>query len=372
MGSDKNAHGFDRTKYDKAAADLYARVGPRLPKDARFSKAWTERFLRARSLDVEKAEKMLLASLEWRKAHDVDSVLAVGPDPRVVRYLPHGITGQTKDGHQVYVERSGICGLPGPDLIPMSVLFQWKCWISERLEELGRGPGASGLMICVLDMTGLTMAKMTQHILDVVKMIGDVDEKNYPESLHRIYILNTSVVFTAVWGMVKYFFAAEVRDKIVMMGSDYSDMYKELDPALVPVFLKGGKHTASSKEEWAGDLAYMARLPRSPAQCGLESKEVVRAGKRFTKEVHAPAPGTALAWAFTTEKKSIEFSVVAPSGKVVHAPKKFEPSGEATKGSHVAQEAGGYTFHFCNKFSWSAEKVLFYNLEARSSQPSST
>lgn len=57
-----------------------------MPKDAHLL-----RFLRARDFDVHKARDMIVASLLWRKQHNVDRILSeFVPPPVLLKYFPGG------------------------------------------------------------------------------------------------------------------------------------------------------------------------------------------------------------------------------------------------------------------------------------------
>eukprot|EP01061_Rhynchopus_euleeides_P018428 TRINITY_DN30503_c0_g3_i1.p1 TRINITY_DN30503_c0_g3~~TRINITY_DN30503_c0_g3_i1.p1 ORF type:complete len:367 (+),score=139.43 TRINITY_DN30503_c0_g3_i1:134-1234(+) len=355
--------GEGKKSFDESLDELIALVGPKLPQTEFYSKAWVSRFLTARNQNVKKASEMLLESLAWRKKHNVDNILSTEPDPRIAQYLPHAMLGLTPEGHHVYMERSGRVCFPGNDVLPMDALFHWKVWTSEKLDQVSRNtPSCTGRTIAVLDADGLTLSTMTPQVMAFLKLIGEIDEKNYPESLEKVLVLNAGFVFSNVWAMIKYFFAAEVRKKIVVLNDSYEkELYKLVPPAMMPTFLKGGKNTAVAGEEWAGDLAYMSTLPQSAAHVGLESKEVVPAGKTFTKKISVTQKQSAVTWSFVTEAKSIEFSVHSPSGAVIK-PSRIDPGSAPHTGTHMAVETGEYKVVFCNKFSWTTDKTVRYNI----------
>jgi len=57
------------------------------------------RWLRARNLDLKKAEEMLRASMEWRKVNHVDGILEREPVPEeVTSQSPVALCGYTQDG----------------------------------------------------------------------------------------------------------------------------------------------------------------------------------------------------------------------------------------------------------------------------------
>ena len=69
------------------------------------------RFLRARKLDLDKALKMLLATLKWREENRVDEILDEALDTEdfksMVRVYPSSYHGKDVHGRPVYIERTG-------------------------------------------------------------------------------------------------------------------------------------------------------------------------------------------------------------------------------------------------------------------------
>eukprot|EP01059_Diplonema_ambulator_P008689 TRINITY_DN18360_c0_g2_i1.p1 TRINITY_DN18360_c0_g2~~TRINITY_DN18360_c0_g2_i1.p1 ORF type:complete len:381 (+),score=119.09 TRINITY_DN18360_c0_g2_i1:145-1143(+) len=324
---------------------------------------FVERFLRARKCDVDKAETMLLESLAWRKEHDADNALDWKVDPRIVRYHPHAFLGESQHGHQIYFERTGRSCLPGPELISLDELFKWKVWQSEYLDNKLRS-SPKKTVTCVMDVDGLSMSMLTKHMLNFVKMVGDVEEKNYPESLHKVLIINAGWAFAGCYKVVKYFFAEEIREKIkVFTDTGYEkELYENVQPEKMPKYLKGGKGEYEG-EEWAGDLEYMKTLPQSECQEGLDQIQTIKAGAIHEHPVEVTAEHH-IEWAFVTEKNDIEFSVLCPEGKPVHPPKKYTPTSLPEKGVHKAEKNGTYKVVFSNKFSWTASKTVRYTITA--------
>eukprot|EP01064_Diplonema_japonicum_P001284 TRINITY_DN1080_c0_g5_i1.p1 TRINITY_DN1080_c0_g5~~TRINITY_DN1080_c0_g5_i1.p1 ORF type:complete len:385 (+),score=109.41 TRINITY_DN1080_c0_g5_i1:59-1156(+) len=356
-----NEYGYEEDVYKKASEELEKRVKDKLPDNEKYDKMFVERFLRARKCDVKKAEEMLLESLKWRKEHDVDTVLDRKPDPRIVRYFPHAFLGQTQHGRQVYFERTGRSCLPGPEMISLDDLFKWKVWQSEYLDDKLRN-SPKKTVVCVLDMDGLSMSMLTKHVINFVKMVGEVEEKNYPESLHKVFVINAGWAFSGCYKIVKYFFAEEIREKIrVFTDSGYEkELYESVPPEIIPTFIKGGKNKYED-QEWAGDLTYQRTLPQSSEHEGLHNKETIKAGAIHEHTISVEQDHH-IEWAFLTEKHDIEFSLLCPEGKHVHAPKKYTPNSLPEKGAHKAQKKGTYTVVFSNKASWTASKTVRFTV----------
>eukprot|EP01060_Flectonema_neradi_P034889 TRINITY_DN6259_c0_g1_i1.p1 TRINITY_DN6259_c0_g1~~TRINITY_DN6259_c0_g1_i1.p1 ORF type:complete len:297 (+),score=54.95 TRINITY_DN6259_c0_g1_i1:63-893(+) len=260
---EKNEFGFPKDKYDAGLKQLLKEVEDILPEGAHYNEDWVARFLRARQCNVDKSKQMLLESLEWRKKNNVDKVLeGPPPDSRIIEYLPHGFLGKSKEGYQIYLERTGLLCLPSPEVISLEALTHWKIHTAEYADHLIRDHEKKTCLV-ILDVSGLSLSRISKHVIDYVKMTGEVDEKNYPESLHKVLVLNAGFIFSTAYKMVQYFFAAEVRDKIRVFGGDYeSELYKYVEPEDMPEFIKGGKKQVN--EKWASkDMSYQKTLPQT-------------------------------------------------------------------------------------------------------------
>jgi hypothetical protein len=55
----------------------------------------------------------------------------------------------------------------------------------------------------IVDVKDMSMGQITRDFLAMTRQIADIDSKQYPETMGRIYILNAPMVFPIVWRMVK-------------------------------------------------------------------------------------------------------------------------------------------------------------------------
>eukprot|EP00755_Sulcionema_specki_P009604 Sspe_Gene.44145::Locus_21637_Transcript_2_2_Confidence_0.750_Length_1255::g.44145::m.44145 len=359
-----NKYGFPPDEYKKRGDELMDAVRDALPTSRPdiYNRVWVERFLRARKLNVEKAKAMLLESIKWREENNVDTILdGPAPDPRVLQRFPHGVSGKSRFGHPLYFERTGMSMLTSEEVVPMAALLHWKIYLSEFLDRELRKPDAQQeTVVAVLDMTGLTLSKANKHAMDFCKMVGDIEEKNYPESLCKIFVVNAGWVFASVWKVAKYFFSSEVREKIVICGSGYMAQLEEyIDRSEIPTYLGGPKVI---EEEWAGDLAYMDALPSSAVHEGLDAKVELKAGEIHAHTVEVDQ-GHTLMWTFCTEQHSVAFSVTGPDRAVLVGEEKHDCANKLVSGRLSADSAGSYTLHFSNKFSWRTSKVVRFKAE---------
>lgn len=74
-----------------------------------------------------------------------------------------------------------------------------------------------------------------------IKIATDIGQDNYPEMLGKMFLLNTSFMFSAIWSIVKGFIDEKTRNKISVQKSNYlKTLLEYIDDENLPVFL-GGK-----------------------------------------------------------------------------------------------------------------------------------
>ncbi|KAA8521390.1 hypothetical protein F0562_012047 [Nyssa sinensis] len=75
--------------------------------------------------------------------------------------------------------------------------------------------------------------------------IQKIDSNYYPETLHRLFIVNAGSGFRVLWKAIKAFLDQRTLTKIQVLGSNYrSNLVEVIDPSNLPSFL-GGDCTCS-------------------------------------------------------------------------------------------------------------------------------
>ena len=65
------------------------------------------------------------------------------------------------------------------------------------------------------------MKLMSKQIYKFIKLASSISQDYYPEILGRMFILNTPMLFSMVWKVVKPMLDQKTRDKISMEGSRF-------------------------------------------------------------------------------------------------------------------------------------------------------
>jgi hypothetical protein len=166
--------------------------------------------------------------LEWRDKLQVDSVLTRELDCTKIYYecWPGLMYGEDSEGHLIAIDRISDISLEGflanfqhvDALLPHRAQYmeriQWeKAAISRRL---GRRVYKH---ICVVDLRGLGMKHVSRSMLNHLKPIFDVGQRYYPETLHRLYLVNAPIVFYGAWKIISTLIDPDTREKIQVFVS---------------------------------------------------------------------------------------------------------------------------------------------------------
>uniref|UniRef100_K3WSE6 CRAL-TRIO domain-containing protein n=1 Tax=Globisporangium ultimum (strain ATCC 200006 / CBS 805.95 / DAOM BR144) TaxID=431595 RepID=K3WSE6_GLOUD len=193
--------------------------------------------------------------LDWRAAHDAETILTRELDNSKIYFdcWPGQIYGEDKEGHLITVDRIKEINIDAfqknfshiDQLLPHRVQYmeriQWeKAAVSKRL-------GARVYKhICIVDLKGLGMKHVSRSIINYLKPIFDIGQMYYPETLHRLYLINAPFVFYGAWKMIASLIDPETREKIQVFkeGDKFLEAAQSHDIPLesIPVYLGGGHH----------------------------------------------------------------------------------------------------------------------------------
>ncbi|OEL33993.1 Phosphatidylinositol/phosphatidylcholine transfer protein SFH9 [Dichanthelium oligosanthes] len=237
------------------------------------------RFLKARGFDIDKTIDMWSEMLKWRSEFGADSILTLGllggciasiawvtapfglcdnnedifqdfvfdELEDVLLYYPHGFHGADRDGRPIYIE---ILGKVDPTkLLNVTTVERFLKYHVQSLERLfaEKYPACSvasnkhvDTITTILDVKGVNWMKVSKLAREVVLHINKIDGDNYPEILHRMFIVNAGSGFRLLWGALRGLIDPNTAEKIEVLGETYQcRLLEQIDESQLPDFLGG-------------------------------------------------------------------------------------------------------------------------------------
>ncbi|XP_049377116.1 phosphatidylinositol/phosphatidylcholine transfer protein SFH11 [Solanum stenotomum] len=213
------------------------------------------RFLRMRDYDLPKAKNMYLNYLKWREEFHVDEIskeFKFEEFNEVKQCYPHGFHGVDRYGRPIYIDRIGMVNLTRLLEVTTTERFV-KYHVSEQEKTLNwRFPACSlaakkhiASTVSIVDVKDVGVSSFSKPARLLFLEIQKIDSHYYPETLHRLFIINAGSGFKVLWKAIKAFLDQRTLAKIQVLGSNYTKTLLEvIDPSNLPTFL-GGNCTCS-------------------------------------------------------------------------------------------------------------------------------
>jgi uncharacterized protein YeeX (DUF496 family) len=162
----------------------------------RFTDTAYLRFLRGRKHDEEKALKALNRHLEWRDENSVDriheNIVSFQTELDSQKVMVHGVDTQGRPSIFIYARRHN---KNNRDLEQIRKLIIYT--LEDTLKK--SRPHEERILIC-FDLSGFSLSCMDY---DAVKLLVEILQFNYPETLEAGIVINAPFIFWACWAIIR-------------------------------------------------------------------------------------------------------------------------------------------------------------------------
>jgi hypothetical protein len=199
------------------------------------------RFLRANNFNLDATKAHILKVITWRveevKIHDImlsvpDDIL--GCDIReLMQVYPHWHCGYDITGRPVLYKKYGYFDTKAiSQITSIESLMKYHAFEQEACTALCTARSHERKEIietvtAIVDVQNMKLAQVTSEFLGLIKTMASIDQTYYPETLGRIFIINTPSAFPIVWRCIKPWLSPIVASKIQVLSS-----MKEWQPVL--------------------------------------------------------------------------------------------------------------------------------------------
>jgi len=208
------------------------------------------RFLRARKFEQEAAIKMFAEYHKWRSEYGVEKLkneFSFPEYPIVKKFYPRYYHKTDKLGRPVYIEVLGeldvkqLFAVTTTERMLQNHVYEYEKLVNYRLAACSVKTGSYLEQSCtILDLKGVSLSSFSS-VFSTVKEVSAIAQNYYPEMLGKMFIINSPMLFTAVWTMVKPLLDEVTVSKIHILGYSYkSKLLEMIDEQSLPA-IYGGK-----------------------------------------------------------------------------------------------------------------------------------
>jgi len=145
--------------------------------------------------------------------------------------------GRDKDGRLVMLDHVGGINFDGIHKLSHDDILRNYAHRFERIRRrklaLAREIGVDAYYhTTVVDLKGLGLGHVRRENREIIKAAFKFSSVCYPESVHRIYLINAPAVFQIAWRGVQKWVDPITAKKIQVLGKDYEAKFKELLPGV--------------------------------------------------------------------------------------------------------------------------------------------
>merc|ERR1712060_263172 len=94
--------------------------------------------------------------------------------------------------------------------------------------------------ISIIDLIGVSPKLIKSNLgRTAVKMMIKFEDNHYPDSSHKVFLINAPKAFGNFWSMIKRILSKSVTSKIAVFGNDISPLFEVINKAELPSCIGG-------------------------------------------------------------------------------------------------------------------------------------
>eukprot|EP00732_Lithocolla_globosa_P004073 Lithocolla_globosa_v1_NODE_3541_length_1644_cov_1.844556.p1 type:complete len:413 gc:universal NODE_3541_length_1644_cov_1.844556:1347-109(-) len=340
------------------------------------------RFLNACGNNVEKASENYQNMLKWYQENNLSQVrkkilgefLDVHSLPHVKEVLPiypfnphHFVT---KEGDIFQIECSGKGNVHA--LLyetDMTIFRQWNIYQLEAkailVDQMSRKQGRMVKNFVLRDLEGLGTQHLNRDFISFLKDIIGESQNHFPEMMGTNIIINSPVIFSSLWNLMKPWFNQRTLDKIQIFGwTNYQEeLFKHIEISQLPTIYGGLCSCPHSN----GCLPYFSGNKNDEEEEIPSSIVTVAARKTYSVPLLITEENKTVEWQFSVQSFDIKFNVLFTPEDVKKPMALFQPklvlsTGQGEKGTFSLPTKGTITLHFDNSYSRLRSKTINFKL----------
>jgi len=207
-------------------------------------------FLRARKLNIKKAQEMILKYLKWYIDYNVDDIyknFQLENFEFFKQIYLHSYHKTSKEGYPIYIQVIGNVNIDALDKnYTHELLIKYSAKLYESNDRL-YFPICSKVankyihgLFTIIDMKNLSNKILSKKFYNFVKSNLEVCQDYYPECLYEACIINCGFLFKALFTVVKPFLDSKTKSRVKVYGNDYKNyLLSKIDKENLPKLYGG-------------------------------------------------------------------------------------------------------------------------------------
>lgn len=190
------------------------------------------RYLRCNRFDIAKSYQHIKSNIEWREENKVVELCSLQPDDilgcsiyEVNKIATHWHCNYDNIGRPVLYKKYDKLNIENLEKISsVDKLIRYHIWEQEAClricyEQTFRLGYIVDTLFIVIDLQNMSLRQIQRDFVPIMKGVIQIDQKQYPETLGQMLIINAPSTFSIVWSVLKGWLDPVTASKISIVSS---------------------------------------------------------------------------------------------------------------------------------------------------------